>query len=68
MRIRLSVLAVAGLTIGFVLPAFAEQKETAGPPIIPQSNLLGDVNVLAEFTALRTKYVEALDRLKTVLS
>jgi uncharacterized protein (TIGR02246 family) len=63
MRIRLSVLAVAGLTIGFVLPAFAEQKETAGPPIIPQSNLLGDVNVLAEFTALRTKYVEALNRL-----
>ena len=63
MRIRLSVLAAAGLAIGFVLPAFAEQKDTAGPEIIPQSNLLGDVNVLAEFTALRSKYVEALDRL-----
>jgi uncharacterized protein (TIGR02246 family) len=63
MRIRLSVLAVAGLAIGLVLPAFAEQKDTASPPIIPQSNLLGDVNVLGEFTALRTKYVEALNRL-----
>jgi uncharacterized protein (TIGR02246 family) len=63
MRIRLSVLALAGLAIGLVLPAFAEQKDTASPPIIPQSNLLGDVNVLAEFTALRTKYVEALNRL-----
>jgi uncharacterized protein (TIGR02246 family) len=63
MRIRLSVLAVAGLAIGLVLPAFAEQKDIASPQIIPQSNLLGDVNVLAEFTALRTKYVEALNRL-----
>jgi len=63
MRIRLSVLAVAGLATGLVLPAFAEEKDTASPQIIPQSNLLGDVNVLAEFTALRTKYVEALNRL-----
>ena len=63
MRIRLSVLGVAGLAIGFVLPACAAQKDTAGPEIISQSNLLGDVNVLAEFTALRTKYVEALNRL-----
>jgi uncharacterized protein (TIGR02246 family) len=63
MQIRLSVLAVAGLAIGFVLPALAEQKDTAGPQIAPQSNLLGDVNALAEFAALRTKYVGALNTL-----
>ena len=63
MQIRLSVLAVAGLAIGFVLPALAEQKDTAGPQIAPQSNLLGDVNALAEFAALRTRYVEALNTL-----
>jgi ketosteroid isomerase-like protein len=63
MRIRLSALAVAGLTIGFGLPAFAELKDTADPRITPKSNLLGDVNALAEFAGLRTKYVEALNRL-----
>jgi uncharacterized protein (TIGR02246 family) len=63
MQIRLSVLAVAGLAIGFVLPALAEQKDTAGPQIARQSNLLGDVNALAEFAALRTRYVEALNTL-----
>jgi uncharacterized protein (TIGR02246 family) len=63
MRIRLSVFAVAGLAIGFVLPAFAEQKVAADPPIAQQRNLLGDVSALAEFTALRTKYVEAVNTL-----
>lgn len=63
MRIRLSLFTLAGLAIGFALPAVAEEKETAGPPIAQQSNLLGDVNALAEFTALRTKYVEALNKL-----
>jgi uncharacterized protein (TIGR02246 family) len=63
MRIRLSVLAVVGSAIGFVWPSFADQKDTAGPQIAEQRNLLGDVNALAEFTALRTKYVEALNML-----
>ena len=63
MRIRLSVLAVVGLAIGFVRPAFADQKDTADPPVAEQGNLLGDVTELAEFTALRTKYVEALNTL-----
>jgi uncharacterized protein (TIGR02246 family) len=63
MRIRLSVLAVVGLAIGFVRPAFADQKDTADPRVADQGNLLGDVTELAEFTALRTKYVEALDTL-----
>jgi uncharacterized protein (TIGR02246 family) len=64
MRIRLSAIAAAGLAFGFVvLPALAEKEDTARPKIAEQSNLLGDVNALAEFTALRTKYVEALNTL-----
>ncbi len=44
-------------------PSFADQKDTADPPVAEQGNLLGDVTELAEFTALRTKYVEALNTL-----
>lgn len=63
MRSCLSLFALTGLAIGFVLPALAEQDEIAGPQIDQQRNLLGDVNALDQFAALRTKYVEALDRL-----
>ncbi len=63
MSIRLSLIAVVGSAIGFGLPVFADQKDTAGPQIAEQRDLLGDVNALAEFTALRTKYVETLNTL-----
>jgi uncharacterized protein (TIGR02246 family) len=63
MRIRLSLFAAVGLSIGLVLPALAEPKDTADPQISQQRNLLGDVNALAEFTALRTRYVDAFNTL-----
>jgi Ketosteroid isomerase homolog len=62
MRSRLSLFVLTGLAIGFVLPGLAQQKDTAGSEIVPSTNLLGDVNALAEFTVLRTKYVEALNK------
>jgi uncharacterized protein (TIGR02246 family) len=63
MRSCLSLFAVTGLAIGFVSPALAEKKDAGCPEIAPRTNLLGDVNTLSEFTELRTKYVEALNRL-----
>jgi uncharacterized protein (TIGR02246 family) len=63
MRSCLSLFTLAGLALGFVPSGLAEPKGTASPEIVPQTNLLGDVSALAEFTALRTKYVEAVNRL-----
>jgi uncharacterized protein (TIGR02246 family) len=63
MRSCSSVFALTGLAIGCVLPGLAQQKETARPEIVSQTNLLGNVNSLAEFTALSRKYVEALNKL-----
>jgi uncharacterized protein (TIGR02246 family) len=63
MRSCLSLLALTGLAIGFVAPGAAQQKDTAGSEIASPTNLLGDVNSLAEFTALGRTYVEALNNL-----
>jgi ketosteroid isomerase-like protein len=41
MKIRL-VIALIGLTISFVVPAFAQQKETVDPQIIEQLAALGE--------------------------
>jgi uncharacterized protein (TIGR02246 family) len=63
MKKRLLLNTLIGVLSGFVLPAIAEQRDPAGQETTQPTNLLGDVNALAEFTALRTKYVEALNRL-----
>jgi len=78
MRICLSFCIGRGrVGIGLFLPAFAEQKYTAGPNHLTE-HLLGDVNVLAELPRLRTNTRSAQDildaaadvsvlKLKTVL-
>jgi uncharacterized protein (TIGR02246 family) len=54
MKIRL-LLTLAGFAIGFVLPTFAQQKDTANPRIAQQRDLLGDVKALDEFGVLGIK-------------
>ena len=43
------LLAIVGSAISFALPAFAEQDDTAGPPIDQQRDLLGIPDALAVF-------------------
>jgi uncharacterized protein (TIGR02246 family) len=54
--------ALAGLAISFALPTFAQQKDTAGPRIAQQRDLLGDVKALAEFGDLGLKLDEAYNK------
>src|SRR5438876_8305394 len=54
MKIRL-LLALAGFAIGFVLPTFAQQKDTVDPRIIQQRDLLAIPDALAVFGALSGK-------------
>jgi uncharacterized protein (TIGR02246 family) len=63
MRTRFLVFTLAGLAIGSVMPALAQQKDTADPQTAQQYNLLGDVRTLDEFTAFNRKYIEALNKL-----
>ncbi len=63
MRIPLSTFVVPGFLLGFALASAGEQKPTPVSPIAQQSNLFGDVRALAEFTALRTEYIETFNRL-----
>ena len=58
MKIRL-LLTLAGFAIGFVLPTFAQQKDTADSQIAQQRDLVGDPKALDEFGVLATKQSEA---------
>ena len=58
MKIRL-LLALAGFAIGFVLPTFAQQKDTVDPRIIQQRDLLGIPDALAVFGELSGKLDDA---------
>jgi uncharacterized protein (TIGR02246 family) len=60
MKIRV-VVALAGLTIGFTAPTFAQQKDTANPQIVRQRDLLGDAKALGDFGALGMKADEAFN-------
>jgi ketosteroid isomerase-like protein len=54
MKIRL-LLTLVGLAIGFALPAFAQQKDTAESRIAQQRDLIGDAKALDEFGELGQK-------------
>jgi ketosteroid isomerase-like protein len=58
MKIRL-LLTLAGFAIGFVLPTFAQQKDTADARIAQQRDLVGDPKALDEFGSLATQQSEA---------
>jgi uncharacterized protein (TIGR02246 family) len=58
MKIRL-LLTLAGFAIGFVLPTFAQQKDTADARIAQQHDLIGDPKALDEFGVLARKQEEA---------
>jgi uncharacterized protein (TIGR02246 family) len=61
MKMRL-LIALAGLAIGFVLPAFAQQKDTVDPQISEQLSALGKKTDEAfnngDAAALATLYTE----------
>jgi uncharacterized protein (TIGR02246 family) len=61
MRRRL-LLALTGLAFGLVAPAFAQQKDTAGPPTVQQRDLIGIADALANFDELNHKLEAAYDR------
>ena len=61
MKIR-SVLTVVGLAIGFALPTFAQQKDTADPRIVQQRDLLGVAKALDEFGELHQELDEAYNK------
>ncbi|MGA7215205.1 MAG: nuclear transport factor 2 family protein [Terrimicrobiaceae bacterium] len=61
MKIR-SLLTVTGLAIGFVLPTFAQQKDTADSRIAQQRDLVGDPKALDEFGELNRGLDEAYSR------
>jgi ketosteroid isomerase-like protein len=50
---------VGGLAISFVLPIFAQQKDTADPRIAQQRDLIGDSKTLDEIGVLATQQSEA---------
>ena len=56
------VVPLVGLAISFVLPTFAQQKDTADARIAQQRDLLGDVKALAEFGELSLKLDEAYNK------
>ena len=61
MKIRL-LLALAGFTISFAVPTFAQQTNTKDPQIAQQRDLRGVPNALAEFNALGLKMDEAFSK------
>ena len=58
MKIRF-LLALLGLAISFAVPTIAQQKDTAGPRIVQQRDLLGIIKTLGEFGELDLKLDEA---------
>jgi ketosteroid isomerase-like protein len=54
-----SALVLVGLAISFVVPTFAQQKDTANPRIAQQRDLVGDPTALDEFGVLATQQSEA---------
>jgi ketosteroid isomerase-like protein len=58
MKIRL-LLTLAGFAIGFVLPTFAQHKDTADPRMAQQHDLGGDPKALEEFGAFATQQSDA---------
>jgi uncharacterized protein (TIGR02246 family) len=56
------LLTLAGFAIGFALPTFAQEKDTANLPIAQQRDLLGDVKAIGEFGDLHRKLDEAYDK------
>ena len=61
MKIR-SLLTVVGLAIGFALPTFAQQKDTADPRIVQQRDLLGVAKALDEFGEFHQALDEAYNK------
>jgi hypothetical protein len=61
MKMRL-LLILAELAIGFVVPAFAQQKDTVDQRITQQRDLFGDANALGEFGVLGIKEEEAFKK------
>jgi uncharacterized protein (TIGR02246 family) len=61
MKMRL-LLTLAGLAISFVLPTFAQQKDTADPRIAQQRDLIGDSKAIGEFGDLHRELDEAYDK------
>ena len=58
----MSLLILAGLVISFIVPAFAQQKDTVDQRITQQRDLLGDANALGEFGVLGMKEEEAFKK------
>jgi uncharacterized protein (TIGR02246 family) len=58
---RRLLLTLAGFAIGFVLPTFAQQKDTADPRIAQQRDLIGDPKAIGEFGDLHRELDEAYD-------
>jgi ketosteroid isomerase-like protein len=56
------LLALGWFSIGFALPAFAEQKDTVDPGIAQQRSLLGDATALGEVGALAMRQNEAFNK------
>ena len=61
MKIR-SVVTLVGLAIGFALPTFAQQKDTADPRIVQQRDLLGLPKALDEFGEINRGLDEAYNK------
>ena len=61
MKMRL-LLTIAGLSIGFILPIFAQQKDTVDQRISRQRDLLGDAKALGEFGVLGMQVDEAFNK------
>jgi uncharacterized protein (TIGR02246 family) len=59
---KMRLLLAFGIVIGFVLSTLAQQKDTAGPRMAQQRDLLGDVKALAEFGELGLKLDEAYNK------
>ena len=53
------LLTLGGLTISFVLPIFAQQKDSADPRVSRQRDLMGDAETLDEFGVFATQQSEA---------
>jgi uncharacterized protein (TIGR02246 family) len=53
------LLILGGLAVTFVLPIFAQQKDTADPRIAQQRDLVGDPKTVDEFGVLATEQSEA---------
>jgi hypothetical protein len=56
------LLTLGGLAIGFAVPIFAQQKDTADPRIAQQRDLLGVPQALDEFGEVNRALDEAYNR------